>query len=161
MAFPQRKKILKNGDIINIDVTVIKDGWYGDTSKMYRVGARAQPCPASDPDLPGMPVLRHRAGAPAGRLGDIGHAISNSCRSQLLLGGARLLWSRHRARVSPGATGTALRHAGYRPGTCRGNDLYHRTHGQCRQARAPNSNAMAGLWKPEMAACHPSGNTRC
>jgi methionyl aminopeptidase len=31
-------KILKNGDIINIDVTVIVDGWYGDTSRMYLVG---------------------------------------------------------------------------------------------------------------------------
>lgn len=32
------EKPLKDGDIINIDVTVIKDGWHGDTSKMYEVG---------------------------------------------------------------------------------------------------------------------------
>ncbi len=31
-------KILKNGDILNIDVTVILDGWYGDTSRMFYVG---------------------------------------------------------------------------------------------------------------------------
>ena len=31
-------KPLKDGDIINIDITVIKDGYYGDTSKMYLVG---------------------------------------------------------------------------------------------------------------------------
>ena len=31
-------KILKNGDILNIDVTVIVDGWHGDTSRMYFVG---------------------------------------------------------------------------------------------------------------------------
>ena len=31
-------KILKEGDILNIDVTVIKDGWYGDTSRMYVAG---------------------------------------------------------------------------------------------------------------------------
>ena len=37
-GIPSDKKILKNGDIVNIDVTVIKDGWYGDTSKMYCVG---------------------------------------------------------------------------------------------------------------------------
>src|SRR5215204_2542298 len=30
---------LKNGDIVNIDVTVIKDGWHGDTSRMFIVGA--------------------------------------------------------------------------------------------------------------------------
>ena len=37
-GIPSDKKILKSGDVINIDVTVIKDGWYGDTSKMYCVG---------------------------------------------------------------------------------------------------------------------------
>src|SRR5690606_3610932 len=31
-------KVLRNGDIINIDVAIIKDGWYGDTSRMYFVG---------------------------------------------------------------------------------------------------------------------------
>lgn len=31
-------KNLENGDIVNIDVTVIKDGWHGDTSKMFIVG---------------------------------------------------------------------------------------------------------------------------
>ena len=33
-------KVLKDGDILNIDVTVIVDGWYGDTSRMY-VGGQA------------------------------------------------------------------------------------------------------------------------
>ena len=37
-GIPAPTKILKNGDIINIDVTVIKDGFHGDTSKMYFVG---------------------------------------------------------------------------------------------------------------------------
>ena len=36
-GIPSDKK-LKNGDIINIDVTVIVDGWHGDTSRMYHVG---------------------------------------------------------------------------------------------------------------------------
>ncbi len=37
-GIPSDHKILKNGDIINIDVTVIVDGWHGDTSKMFFVG---------------------------------------------------------------------------------------------------------------------------
>ncbi len=37
-GIPSEDKILKNGDIINIDVTVIKDGFHGDTSKMFIVG---------------------------------------------------------------------------------------------------------------------------
>ena len=74
-GIPSEKKILKNGDIINIDVTVIKDGWYGDTSKMYVVGTAAphaerlieitQECLYKAIDLV----------APGVRLGDIGHLI--------------------------------------------------------------------------------------
>ena len=34
-GIPSPKEILKDGDIVNIDVTVIKGGWHGDTSRMY------------------------------------------------------------------------------------------------------------------------------
>ncbi|MGB0361299.1 MAG: type I methionyl aminopeptidase [Endozoicomonas sp.] len=37
-GIPSDKKILKNGDVLNIDITVIKDGWHGDTSKMFLLG---------------------------------------------------------------------------------------------------------------------------
>ena len=37
-GIPNEDKLLKNGDILNIDVTVIKDGYFGDNSKMYIVG---------------------------------------------------------------------------------------------------------------------------
>jgi methionyl aminopeptidase len=37
-GIPADDKILKKGDIINIDITVIKDGWHGDTSRMFFVG---------------------------------------------------------------------------------------------------------------------------
>ena len=37
-GIPSPAKVLKDGDIVNIDVTVIKDGWHGDTSRMYYVG---------------------------------------------------------------------------------------------------------------------------
>ena len=37
-GIPSMDKILKNGDILNIDVTVIKDGYFGDNSMMYVVG---------------------------------------------------------------------------------------------------------------------------
>ena len=41
-GIPSENKILKDGDIINIDVTVLKDDWHGDTSKMFLVG-KTQP----------------------------------------------------------------------------------------------------------------------
>ena len=37
-GIPDEKKILKNGDMINVDITVIKDGYHGDTSMMFLVG---------------------------------------------------------------------------------------------------------------------------
>ena len=41
-GIPSDKKILKDGDIINIDVTVLHNGWHGDSSKMFLVG-KSQP----------------------------------------------------------------------------------------------------------------------
>ncbi|OED41839.1 type I methionyl aminopeptidase [Endozoicomonas sp. (ex Bugula neritina AB1)] len=37
-GIPSDKKILKNGDVVNIDITVIKDGYHGDTSRMFMIG---------------------------------------------------------------------------------------------------------------------------
>ncbi|CAG0905558.1 unnamed protein product, partial [Darwinula stevensoni] len=37
-GIPDEQKILKNGDIVNLDITVIKDGFFGDTSRMFIVG---------------------------------------------------------------------------------------------------------------------------
>ena len=47
-GIPSEAKVLKDGDIINIDVTVIKDGFHGDTSRMYVVGK-----PVGDRQAPG------------------------------------------------------------------------------------------------------------
>ena len=41
-GIPSENRILKDGDILNIDVTVIRNGWHGDTSKMFMVG-KTQP----------------------------------------------------------------------------------------------------------------------
>ncbi len=41
-GIPSHKKILKSGDVVNIDITVIKDGFHGDTSRMFMIG-KVQP----------------------------------------------------------------------------------------------------------------------
>lgn len=66
---------LKKGDMVNIDVTVIKDDYHGDTSKMYFVGeppvqARRLATVAHECMLKGISLVR-----PGAQLGDIGHAI--------------------------------------------------------------------------------------
>jgi methionyl aminopeptidase len=70
-------KVLRNGDIINIDVAVIKDGWFGDTSRMYFVG---EPSPLAR-RLVNVTYEAMRAGImqvrPGATLGDVGHAIQS------------------------------------------------------------------------------------
>jgi len=70
-------KPLKRGDIVNIDVTVIKDGWHGDTSRMFAVGgaspAALRLC-AITYEAMWKGIERVRPGA---RLGDIGYAIQH------------------------------------------------------------------------------------
>lgn len=68
-------KTLKKGDILNIDVTVIKDGWHGDTSRMFyldepSVLARRLTETTREAMLAGIRAVR-----PGARLGDIGYAI--------------------------------------------------------------------------------------
>ena len=68
-------KPLKKGDIMNVDVTVIKDGWYGDTSRMYMVGEpsiAAKRLSAITFESLWIGIMKVRPGA---RLGDIGAAI--------------------------------------------------------------------------------------
>lgn len=74
-------RVLENGDIMNIDVTVIKDGWFGDTSAMYTVGApsiRAQRLidVTYDAMMRGIEEVR-----PGATLGDIGAAIQKVAES--------------------------------------------------------------------------------
>ncbi len=80
-GIPGEKKI-KDGDIINIDITVIKDGYHGDTSKMFLIGAPSilarRVCQISHECMfIGIDMVR-----PGVRLGDIGHAIQKHAESQ-------------------------------------------------------------------------------
>lgn len=70
-------KQLKKGDIVNIDVTVIKDGYHGDTSRMFFIGepsiqAKRLVQVTHECMLRGISAVR-----PGARLGDIGHAIQS------------------------------------------------------------------------------------
>ena len=75
------ERSLRNGDIVNIDVTVILDGWHGDTSRMFPVGK---------PSVKAMRLIDItfeamwqgiKAVRPRARLGDIGYAIQSYAES--------------------------------------------------------------------------------
>jgi methionyl aminopeptidase len=71
------EKVLKEGDIVNIDVTAILDGWHGDTSRMYEIGEIAKKAQrlnavTYEAMMRGIAAIR-----PGATLGDIGAAIQS------------------------------------------------------------------------------------
>ena len=82
-GIPSDAKVLKKGDILNIDVTVIKDGYHGDTNMMYIVGGETsiladRLCKvAQEAMYRGMETVK-----PGSTIGDIGHAIQKYVESE-------------------------------------------------------------------------------
>jgi methionyl aminopeptidase len=74
-GIPSERDILQDGDIVNIDVTVIKDGWHGDTSRMYFVGTPGEQARRLVDTTYKAMMAGIRAVRPGARLGDVGHAI--------------------------------------------------------------------------------------
>ena len=80
-GIPSNKR-LKKGDIVNIDITVIKDGYHGDTSRMFFVGepsvlARRLVTVTQQAMMLGIAAVK-----PEATLGDIGHAIQRFVETQ-------------------------------------------------------------------------------
>ena len=101
---------LKQGDIVNVDVTVIKEGFHGDSSRMYCGRKDRAARPAADPTSP-----MRRCGAayaavrPGARLGDIGYSIQRFVEANHYTCRARVLRARHRSRLPRGSAGAPLR----------------------------------------------------
>lgn len=80
-GIPGDKK-LKDGDILNIDVTVIVDGWFGDTSRMYVAGKLSRKAERLVQVTYDSLMLGIEAVKPGNTFGDIGHAIQTYVESQ-------------------------------------------------------------------------------
>lgn len=82
-GIPDDDKKLQDGDIVNVDVTVILDGWHGDSSRMFlvgdKVGVKAKKLVQTTYEamMRGIEVVR-----PGATLGDIGHAIQEFAEAQ-------------------------------------------------------------------------------
>ena len=74
-------KVLKDGDILNIDVTVIVDGWYGDTSRMYVAGKLPRKAERLIEVTHDALMLGIEAVRPGNTFGDIGYAIQSYVES--------------------------------------------------------------------------------
>jgi methionyl aminopeptidase len=81
-GIPSSEKVLKEGDVVNVDVTPILDGWHGDSSRMFCVGepkikARKLIETTYEAMMHGIAEIR-----PGATLGDVGHAIQAHAESQ-------------------------------------------------------------------------------
>ncbi|MCQ9328696.1 type I methionyl aminopeptidase [Pelistega suis] len=75
-------RILKDGDIMNIDITIIKDGWFGDTSRMFYIGepsVQARKLSETAYECMWLGIEQVKPGA---TLGDIGYAIQTHAQAQ-------------------------------------------------------------------------------
>ena len=135
-GIPGDKK-LKDGDIVNIDVTVIKDGYHGDTSRMFHVGKPSiQAKRLSDITYEAMwrGIARGAAGRAPGRHRRDDPEVRREPR---LLDRARVLRARHRPPVPRGTAGAALRPGRDRAQAAAGHDLHDRADGQRRPPGHP------------------------
>ena len=160
-GIPGDKK-LKAGDIVNVDVTVIKDGYHGDTSRMFFVGTPSiQAKRLVDVTYEAM-WRGIRAVAPGAHLGDIGA---------------------HDPAASPKAHGFSVvrefcghgigrqfheepqvlhyGRPGHRAQAAAGHDLHGRADDQRRPRRASAASPTAGRSSPPTIRCRRSGSTRC
>lgn len=71
-------RVLQDGDILNIDVAVQKDGWFGDTSRMYCVGQVSEASQKLVDTTFRAMMAGIRQVRPGARLGDVGHAIQKT-----------------------------------------------------------------------------------
>ena len=123
-------RALREGDILNIDHTVVVDGWHGDTSRMYAAGARQRPRAqagrrhlrgagaGAEGDPPGRPAGRHRLRDPDAR------------REAPHERGDRLLRPRRRSDLPRRAQRPALRPARHGRGAAGGDVLHRRADGE-------------------------------
>jgi methionyl aminopeptidase len=135
-------KVLVDGDILNIDVTVIVDGWFGDTSRMYVAGTLARKAERLI-EVTHEGLMRGIAAVkPGNTFGDIGFAIQSYVEAN------RMSWCATSAVTAWAGCSTRRRTCCTmavpgRPGAGRGHVLHHRADGQ---PWPPETKVLADDW---------------
>ena len=125
-------KPLRDGDIVNIDVTYILDGWHGDSSRMYPVGEIKRAAErlmevTHESLMRGIAAVR-----PGARTGAIGAAIQTYAESERCSVVRDFCGHGVGQLFHDAPEHSALRHAERRRRTARGHDLHHRADDQSR-----------------------------
>ena len=100
MSWHTFRQVLKEGDILNVDVTALKDGWHGDTSRMFKVG---------EVSIKAEKLINTTYEAMMKAINIVKDGVhlevwinnSNSCRSRVF-SSSRFLWSWNRTDISQG-----------------------------------------------------------
>ena len=131
-------KVLQDGDVINIDVTPIVDGWHGDTSRMFWVGdvsikSKRLIDVTYEAMMKGIEAVR-----PGATVGDIGHAIEEFVAPYRYSIVRDFLRPRGGADLPRRAEHSSLRQSRRGPGPPRGDVLHRRADGERRPPRGQN-----------------------
>jgi methionyl aminopeptidase len=81
-GIPDPRRVLESGDIVNVDVTPLVDGFHGDSSRTFLIGDVSPKARQLVADTYRAMWLGIRAITPGGRVGDIGHAIQTFAEAQ-------------------------------------------------------------------------------
>ena len=81
-GIPSAEHVLRDGDIVNVDVTPVLDGWHGDSSRPFLVGDPSPKARRLVADTWRALWIGIRAVRPGGHVGDIGHAIQTFAEAQ-------------------------------------------------------------------------------
>lgn len=130
-GIPKKEDILQPGDIVNVDMTLDYNGYYGDASRMFIIGGTTTPEKEQLVRVTKECLdLGAEAAKPWGFLGDIGHAIQKHAEKYGLRRGARPLRSRRRTGHARRTRSAALRTPGHRHAVGTRHDLHHRANDQ-------------------------------
>ena len=143
-GIPDPERVLREGDIINVDVTPIVKGYHGDTSRTFLIGdGGADGAPPGRGHLR-VAVARHRRGAPRRHHRRHRPRHPELRRAARLLGGPPVLRPRHRSHLPHRAGGPALRPAGHRRAPSPRHDVHDRADDQPRRLALSASSTTAG-----------------
>ena len=159
-GIPGDKK-LKDGDIVNVDVTVIKDGFHGDTSRMFHVGKPSiQAKRLAEVTYEAM-WRGIRAIRPGAHLGDIGATIQRFAEGHGFSVVREFCGHGIGRQFHEEPQVLHYGRAGHRTQAAARHDLHGGADDQRRPARAFAASPTAGRSSPPTIRCRRSGSTRC
>ncbi len=161
-GIPSPETVLKDGDIVKIDVGAFYKGYHGDCAATFAVGSVSEEAERLIRVTEASFYKGIEQALPDRRIGDIGAAIEGLRARERLYRRARFHRARRRRKAARGSRGSQLRHRRPRRAAAQRNDDCRRADGQRRHLARENAVRTAGRSKRWTAACpRITKNTIC